>query len=1067
MGSPEALLAHSSFVRSLASRLVYDRDDAEDVAQETLVSYLRARPDASRPLKGWFRRVIQNHVLQRSRGAGRRGARERAVARPEGTPATDEIVERENTRRAVIDALVELREPYRATLLLRFYEDLAPAQVAARLGVPVETVRTRLKRGLALLRERLDARPGGRDAWSVALLPIALPPGASIGIGEPLIDGVRGAWRGKATAFVGVALIVWFIAAWMRRAPEALDTARLAPDAASSNVAGLDAPEFDSRVAAAGGARFAVSPREMLENWSVEVVRDVDRRPLVGLEVRVRVAGAEPAVAVTDSVGKLALAVPVGRAVALATDGSNEALAGEFALPATSTALEHDAPPRAFQWSLAAASAVAGRVVDAAGTALAGATVTLFHGVHPFIEGGAPIDAAGRAVTDAFGRFVFHGLPKSFSLHAEHGDDVAQACLSAELEQPTDVVDVELRVAPAWRVRGRVVDREGRALAGATIDALNDDRRGRGRSTGQAGVSYRVLVRQRARSAADGTFEFARLPAIRHTLGVELDGFDPRRLPLEGPQDDLLFELERSANLAVRVLDPGGAPLVGANVRLFGPSREPRVETTTDAEGRARFAVPGDATVFLRVSAAGFASRLDLPFAMRATKTERELVLEPAVSIRGRVVEANGEALAAWGVTARLPSSELAAWNDVWAPKFDDAQVFASAETDSTGEFVLDGLDGREYELAATPVDSKAVEGLARVAGGQSGVELVVGGRGGDTTTFIGRVVERVGGAPIAAFSLTAQRQGQGGSRSAAARDFRASDGTFRLFGGRPGHWWVWVRADGYAPRFVPARDYAAGEQALELQLDRAVDLDVRVVDAGGRAVHGARVICRGDDGRPVPTMISPNYWLNSVPCDARGEAGLVGLPARPLEIDVRVMEVDELFTFRIDPTSASAGAVELALPLDLGAARRSVELALVAGTTNAPTFALSAPEANATPWLGRCGVRVQGHDGRVVASFAGRADGEGFRFEKPFLYSVIRIEGGTQTSQLFENVIDADPTGARDGPEVLGPGRLRFTIPLDATRLELARDGAAPFTFDLGGVGSAETLAVTLALPR
>src|SRR5262245_56384112 len=111
--SADALLAHSNFVRALASRLVFDRDDAEDVAQETLVSYRRARPDGARPLQGWFRRVVKNHVLQRSRGAGRRGARERAVARPEVTPATDEIVERENARRAVIDALVELREPYR------------------------------------------------------------------------------------------------------------------------------------------------------------------------------------------------------------------------------------------------------------------------------------------------------------------------------------------------------------------------------------------------------------------------------------------------------------------------------------------------------------------------------------------------------------------------------------------------------------------------------------------------------------------------------------------------------------------------------------------------------------------------------------------------------------------------------------------------------------------------------------------------------------------------------------------------------------------------------------------
>jgi hypothetical protein len=56
-------------------------------------------------------------------------------------------------------------------LLYRYYEDMTPAEIAARQGIPVETVRTRLKRGLARLRDTLDRRHGGkRAAWSAGLV---------------------------------------------------------------------------------------------------------------------------------------------------------------------------------------------------------------------------------------------------------------------------------------------------------------------------------------------------------------------------------------------------------------------------------------------------------------------------------------------------------------------------------------------------------------------------------------------------------------------------------------------------------------------------------------------------------------------------------------------------------------------------------------------------------------------------------------------------------------------------------------------------------------------------------
>jgi hypothetical protein len=59
---------------------------------------------------------------------------------------------------------------------MRYFDDLPPREIAARTGVPVETARTQVKRGLKRLREALDDRHGGRRAsWIASMLPL-LPP---------------------------------------------------------------------------------------------------------------------------------------------------------------------------------------------------------------------------------------------------------------------------------------------------------------------------------------------------------------------------------------------------------------------------------------------------------------------------------------------------------------------------------------------------------------------------------------------------------------------------------------------------------------------------------------------------------------------------------------------------------------------------------------------------------------------------------------------------------------------------------------------------------------------------
>ena len=172
----DALLAQSSWLRVLVRTLVHDAAQVDDVCQATLLEALRRRPGHDRSLRPWLASVARHICSRLSKRERQRVEREAAVTPRESAPPTVEVVERVAWHQAVVNAVMALAEPYRTTILLRFWEDARPAEVSRRMGVPVETVRTRIKRGVAMLRERLDRDCGSRQ-WFTGLLPLALGEG--------------------------------------------------------------------------------------------------------------------------------------------------------------------------------------------------------------------------------------------------------------------------------------------------------------------------------------------------------------------------------------------------------------------------------------------------------------------------------------------------------------------------------------------------------------------------------------------------------------------------------------------------------------------------------------------------------------------------------------------------------------------------------------------------------------------------------------------------------------------------------------------------------------------------
>jgi RNA polymerase sigma factor (sigma-70 family) len=169
-GSFEALVVtHQRLVFGLALRVVGDRGDAEEVAQDTfarayhaLAGYDPERVAAMR-LRPWLARIALNLARNRLR---RRPPPARPLEDGDGqvlalaAPAAAEpaaVAERRSERVRWAELLAGLPRPWREAVVLRHVEGLPYQEVAEVLGRPVGTVKAHVHRGVRQLRERLEA----------------------------------------------------------------------------------------------------------------------------------------------------------------------------------------------------------------------------------------------------------------------------------------------------------------------------------------------------------------------------------------------------------------------------------------------------------------------------------------------------------------------------------------------------------------------------------------------------------------------------------------------------------------------------------------------------------------------------------------------------------------------------------------------------------------------------------------------------------------------------------------------------------------------------------------------
>jgi RNA polymerase sigma factor (sigma-70 family) len=161
---------HGAAVFYLAQRLLANRADAEDVTQLTFVAAWAGR-DTFDPRRGtmlgWLLGIARRKAIDRLRAAARDDRVAQTVRAQPVPPDEPERPERIVDRLVVADELGRLSAEQRRTLELAFFDDLTHPQIAAVTGLPLGTVKSHIRRGLANLRRRWEvdgAAFGSRSA---------------------------------------------------------------------------------------------------------------------------------------------------------------------------------------------------------------------------------------------------------------------------------------------------------------------------------------------------------------------------------------------------------------------------------------------------------------------------------------------------------------------------------------------------------------------------------------------------------------------------------------------------------------------------------------------------------------------------------------------------------------------------------------------------------------------------------------------------------------------------------------------------------------------------------------
>jgi RNA polymerase sigma-70 factor (ECF subfamily) len=769
------LIAQAAWVRGLARSLVRDDVDAEDLAQDALVVALRKPPSGEGSLRPWLLRVTRNLAAMRARRVRPRDDVDLGVA-ADARP-TDDVAERLEVQKVLTEELDRLDEPYRSTLVRRYLEGWSAARIARAEKIPAATVRSRVQRGLELLRARLDRRFGcDRAGWQRALLPLCAGPSALVPLALFPFQGLMvmkiGIQVGAACVLVAVAgLGVWL---WTSESPEAArpaqpETARVLErepaiePATADTASGLRAPADESTRA----ARPIESPQASLPATVARIeARCVDRalRPLSGATFLVH-DSAPPASARSADDGRVVLELDLG---AVRAQRVLRVVHPSHATTFVEASFAGGVVTHLGDIVLAPGGSVIGSVEDAAGRPVEGAWVwirgtDIWGGLEygrrngpslvPHVPGGASGPDGGFVVAG-----VEIGERRAWA-HAPGMRWTISEPISVDASRASEPLRLVLEpFQDTDRILGAVVTQDGEGVANALLYVSAKDGGGRSSKTQTCD--------------GEGRFEIAVLSGEPH----DIEASDPSGKRVESTLADVApgardarIVLGEARFTTVTVLSQG-KPVTRFAVVTRSQGGATLIAGTGDverADGRARVRAPG-VPYLIQAVAPGFALESRGPFDPQHPPQELEFELSPEPCLTGRVTSEAGPVQGA--VVELFATSGKTVLEINGYPSLVQPYALATATTDTEGRYrmrvVSDGrfvVSARAHGRATTdagPLDLRArtaevvdlvfleggrIEGRVLVREGRSPAGIVVVANRGDAHPFTVRTDESGG----------------------------------------------------------------------------------------------------------------------------------------------------------------------------------------------------------------------------------------------------------------------------------------------------------------------------------
>lgn len=808
---------HGAFVSRLARAMVSEEHTAEDLAHETWAAVVDRPPSGVRNVRAWLSTILQRRVVAHRRRSRRSVAIEFAepIGAVSGAATADEAAQQLEAENMLQTAVRALDEPYQSAIYLRFHEGLPPRAIAARMGVPVSTVKTRLSRGLDRLRAALDRQEGESATpeknWRLALAPVAGLHTAAIELSStaPLSGATPSLLLGMKKLIVAAAALLLFVGLYARySSPD--DPREVTGLGASDDTASADLVDVEDELSVPATSVLArgqadedagALPTNDVEGRSETVlvveVKGPNGAAIVGRSILLKASpwlndGQPPFFRRTDGSGR----VVFSRLKALnyiVQDAHGEA-EDWLDLEAGET--------RTLRWTIEDDVVIKGLVLDGLGKPVPGADVWSARSAE---VGKAvwPIGTAGPG-----GRFVVH-VSTAVGLQATAGGRLPSSLYAVKtlLEVSAGVRELELIVGPLGSsMAGRVVDAAGQPVAGAQVVV-------------QVSQPIGVL------SAENGWFQHpSALPVGDHAVTVRAAGYAPtvKTVRVAATPLEVEFVLRRGVKVSGTVLSPDGTPAAKAHVWVASPASRWQAlghgqgpSARCDEEGRytLRQVAPGPVALRAQAGWADVTSQAEL--LLEVTESDergRHLQLDFGRTIAGRVVDHEGLFISGMVVTA-----------------FSGSVRSKDARTGPDGYFSLSALpepeDGPdEWELVSRLWTGTSVRVLGRLSGvrpNSDDVEFVVGRTQEASATIVGRIAADTSPIPGDVQAMLGDQGGRGGS----ALPFDPDTGAFAKGPLRPGT---------YRLELVRGGVSVATKSGLVVGVGETLDAGVIRVNGGG-----------------------------------------------------------------------------------------------------------------------------------------------------------------------------------------------------------------------------------------